>query len=156
MGILQLKAIKKLLESNGMKYDILEHAPVYTSEQAAKARGVDLMSGVKALVLKTDKGSFVMALVSGDKKVDLKRLAKILGKKKLNLARPSEVLKTTGCTVGSVHPFGNITGLQTYMDRQILKNKKVEFSAGLHTISMAMDTQDLLSVIKPEIADFSL
>jgi len=150
-----MQMIKRLLDDNGMEYELFEHEPVYTSEQAAKVRGTDLKGGVKALVFKTGEGKFVMGLVTGDKRIDDKKLAKVVGTKKLNLARPEEVFKITGCEIGSVHPFGNLSRLPTYMDKSILENEKVNFNIGLHHMSMQMAAKDLVKVIKPEICDIS-
>jgi len=155
MGILELKLIRGLLDRNVIPYEVLEHEPVYTSEQAAKVRGVELKTGVKALILKTGEGSFVMGLVAADRKIDLKKLAKIAGTKKLGLASSQEVLEITGCEVGSVHPFGNLHGLPTYMDSSILENDMVNFNAGLHTISIQMSVKDLIKAIRPVVKDFS-
>jgi len=156
MGNFQFKMVKELLERNGIPYEVLEHAPVYTSEEAAKVRNVELRTGVKALVLKTEEGKFVMGLIAADRKIDLKKLAKIAGTKKLQLTSPQEVLKITGCEVGSVHPFGNLHGLPTYMDSSILKNDMVNFNAGLHTVSIQMKAKDLIKAIRPSVRDFSL
>lgn len=155
MGALQLKLIKELLDRNGICYKVSEHEPVYTSEQAAKVRGVELKTGVKALVLKSVEGSFVVGLVAADRKIDLKKLAKIVKTKKLRLASPREVLKITGCEVGSVHPFGNLHSLSTYLDRSILENDMVNFNAGLHTVSIEMKARDLVKAIRPIIEIFS-
>jgi len=156
MGILQLKLIKELLDRHGIPYEVSEHEPVYTSEQAAKVRGVELKTGVKALVLKTEEGKFVTGLIAADKKTDLKKLAKIVGTKKLRLASPQEVLKITGCEVGSVQPFGNLHGLPTYLDSSILENDMVNFNAGLHTVSIQMKAKDLIKAIRPIIEKFSI
>jgi len=155
MGALQLKLIKELLDHNGISYKVSEHEPVYTSEQAARVRGVQLKTGVKALVLKAVRGSFIMGLVAADRKVNLKKLAKIVQTKKLRLASPKEVLQITGCEVGSVHPFGNLHNLPTYLDSSILENDIVNFNAGLHTVSIEMKSKGLVKVIKPVIEDFS-
>lgn len=155
MGSLQLKLIKKLLDQKGISYQASEHEPVYTSEQAARVRGVELKTGVKALVLRTEEGSFVMGLVAADRRIDLKRLAKIVRTKKLRLASPEKVLKITGCEVGSVHPFGNLHDLPTYLDSSIPENDMVNFNAGLHTISIEMKAKDLIEAIRPVIEDFS-
>jgi len=53
MGSLQLKLIRKLIAQNSIPFEVSEHEPVYTSEQAAKVRGVELRTGVKALVFRT-------------------------------------------------------------------------------------------------------
>lgn len=155
MGILELKLIRGLLDRNRIPYEVLEHESVYTSEQAAKVRGVELKTGVKALILKTEEGSFVMGLVAADRKIDLKELAKIARTKKLRFASSQEVLEITGCEVGSVHPFGNLYGLPTYMDSSILENAMVNFNAGLHTVSIQMSVKDLIRAIRPLVEDFS-
>ena len=155
MGFLQLKLVRELLDRNGIFYEVSEHVPVFTSEEAARVRGVGLKTGVKALVLKSERGIFVVGLVAADRRIDLKRLAKVVGAKKLKLASSEEVLKLTGCDVGSVHPFGNLYGLATYLDRSVLDNDMVNFNAGLHTVSVHMSAKDLVRAIKPVIGDFS-
>lgn len=155
MGTLQFKQVKELLDQNGIAYKVSEHEPVYTSEQAAKVRGVELKTGVKALVFKTEQGSFVLGLIAADKRMDLKKLARIAGTRKLELAPHQDVLKVTGCEIGSVHPFGNLFGLPTYMDPSVLKNDQVNFNAGLHTVSIYMKAEDLVKAIKPRITEFS-
>jgi len=155
MGLRQFRQVRELLDSNGISYEVIEHTPVYTSEEAARVRGVELRTGVKALVFKTDEGNFVMGLIAADRKMDLRKLAKIVGTRKLQLASPEDVLKKTGCKVGSVHPFGNLHGLPTYLDSSVLENDMVNFNAGLHTVSITMKARDLIRTIKPVVKGFS-
>jgi len=155
MGVLELKRVKELLDRNRIVYEVSEHAAVYTSEQAAKVRGVELKTGVKALVFRTEQGNYVLGLVAADRKMDVKKLAVIVGTRKLELASPKDVLKATGCEIGSVHPFGNLFGLPTYMDPSVLENDSVNFNAGLHTVSIYMKARDLVKAIKPRITEFS-
>jgi len=155
MGVLQLRSIMDLLDRRRIHYSVSEHEQVYTSGQAAKVRGVELRTGVKALVLRTKEGGFVMGLVAADRRIDLKKLAETVGTKRLSLASQKEVLKTTGCEVGAVHPFGNSHGLPTYMDVSILENELVNFNAGLHTVSVQMKAKDLVKAIGPVIDEFS-
>ncbi|MEM2215873.1 MAG: YbaK/EbsC family protein [Nitrososphaerota archaeon] len=155
MGNNEFLLLKKFLDDNGVVYRVYEHEPVYTSEQAARVRRVELKTGVKALIIKTPDERFILGLVAADRKIDLAKLAKIVGVKKLKLATPIEVLEKTGCEIGSVHPFGNLYNLQTYLDRSVLENTWVNFNAGLHTVSIHMKTEDLVRLVKPVIADFS-
>lgn len=155
LGLAEFKSVKKLLDQNKIAYVVSEHAPVYTSEEAAKVRGVELKTGVKALILKTDSGDFVVALIAANRKIDLKKLAKAIGAKKLRLASAKEVLMVAGCEVGSVHPFGNLFGLPTYSDGSVLENDMVNFNAGMHTVSIQMKAKDLVKTVRPIITDFS-
>jgi len=143
------KNIEKILKDSGFEHKILEHEAVYTSEEAAAIRGVELKSGVKALVLRTKEGKFIMGLCPGDKRLDLGAIARLEGTKKVSLASPEQVLEVTDCRIGSVPPFGHPKRLKTYMDRDVLKNEWVNFNIGLHTKSANMKSKDLKSLLKP-------
>ena len=145
----EARRIEYLLKENGFEHEIMEHEPVFTSDAAAKVRGVELRTGVKALVLKTPDKRFIMALCPGDKRADLKSIAKLEGVKKVSLASPEEVLEKTGCKVGSVPPFGHRRKLPTYMDKDVLLNEWVNFNIGLHTKSAKMKSSDLNRLVEP-------
>ena len=63
----------RILDENGIEYKKSEHPPVKTSEEAARIRGVDLKTGVKAMLLKTKQGKFILVLLPADKKIDFKK-----------------------------------------------------------------------------------
>lgn len=155
MGKEQTEAIRKMLDDSEIEYKIFEHEPVYTSEQASRVRGVELKSGVKALVFKTNDGRFVLGLVSADKKISERKLAKEADADAVVLAKPNEVLEKTGCEIGSVHPFGILHDFPIYMDESILENDLVNFNVGLHTVSVQMHSKDLVEIVRPKICDIS-
>jgi len=73
----------------------LVHAPTKTSEESAQVRGVTLASGAKAMLLlkkvknvEPTKNSFVLAVMSADKKFSWKLVRKELDCKNLDLASP--------------------------------------------------------------------
>ncbi|MBU0530580.1 MAG: hypothetical protein KKC05_02800 [Nanoarchaeota archaeon] len=139
--------VKQILDQAGVKYKVLEHEPVYTSQQAADVRGVELKTGVKALVVKTTEERYLMVLVRADKRADLERIARLEKTKKVRLALPEEVKERAGCEIGSVPPFGIKERLKTYMDETILENKEVNFNIGKHTKSINMHAESLKKVV---------
>lgn len=149
MGKETVNKVKEMLDSNKVKYELSEHDPVYTSDQAANVRGVDIKTGVKALVLKTYDDRFILVLVRADKRADMEKIAELEGTKNVRLANPQEVFKLTGCEIGSVPPFGHLTELKTYLDKDILENDEVNFNCGQLTKSINMKSQDILKVINP-------
>jgi Ala-tRNA(Pro) deacylase len=155
VGKEETDAIRKMLDESGVEYKMFEHEPVYTSEQASKVRGVDLKSGVKALVFKTNDGKFVLGLIAAHKKISERKLAEAVGAEALRLAKPNEVLEMTGCEIGSVHPFGNLHNLPTYMDKSVMESDSVNFNVGQHTVSVQMSSEDLAKVVGPQICDIS-
>ena len=76
------RRICDLLDGSGCKYDILEHEHVHTSADAAKVRGTRLEEAAKALVLHDrEHGTFLMCVVSGHKRLDLKKVKSIVKSK---------------------------------------------------------------------------
>ena len=153
MGKEEAENIKRILIDSKIEFRHFIHKAVFTSQGAADERGLELKQGVKSLVFKN--GKFILVLLPGNRKVDAKKLSKLINVKDLRLASPEEVLKITNCEIGSVHPFGFLHNLETYMDEKVLENEIVDFNIGLHTNSIAMKSGDLVKVIKPKILDFS-
>jgi len=151
MGESESQKIIQFFDGLGVPFEIIEHEPVHTSEDAARVRGNKPEEGVKALVFKTKENNFVLACVPGNSKINTKELAKILSTKSVYLASPEEVLEQTGCEIGSVSPLGNLFGLKTFFASSILDNEKVEFNIGLLTKSIRMTPQNLASAVGAEI-----
>lgn len=154
MSQLVLEKIVKLLKDKKIDYQLLEHKPVFTSEEAAKIRGTSLKQGAKALVFYADKKP-IMVVVPGDKKVDIKKFKITHHLKDLRMATPEEVEELTGVKIGAVHPLGNLHNLPTYVDKGLGRNQEIVFNAGLHNKSIKMEYRDYYSLVKPKLADFS-
>jgi Ala-tRNA(Pro) deacylase len=139
--------IVRLLKDGGIPYTLLEHSHVHTSEDAAKVRGTRLEEAAKALVLKDHThNKLFMCVVSGHKKLDLKKIKGMLNSKNISLAHPDEVLAATGCEVGTVPPFPSLFGLEGYCDNGVFDNEHVVFSAASHYKSIRMKAEDWKAV----------
>lgn len=142
------------LDEKKIKYQLFEHEPVHTSQQAAKIRGTKIEQGAKALLMQADD-SPVLIVVSGARKVDTGKFKKLYKIKDLRMCTPEEVQKVSGVEIGAVPPFGNLINIKTYMDKSLGKNTKIAFNAGLLTRSIKMNYQDWFDLVKPELGDFS-
>jgi Ala-tRNA(Pro) deacylase len=151
----EMSRLLDLFAKEGVGYQLYEHEPVYTSEEASRVRGVELQSGVKALVLKSDDGQYLLADLAADRKADIKKLQQVANTKKLHLASREEVISVTRCEPGSVHPFGVLFGLPTYLDPSVLKNEYVNFNIGLLTRSVRIRRDDLTRLLGAVVAEFA-
>ncbi|MFH1174069.1 MAG: YbaK/EbsC family protein [archaeon] len=147
--------IKNKLNEHNIAYEHLQHGYVRTSEDAARTRGTSIENAAKALVLKTDQNTFVQIVLSGAQRADLKRVKTILDVKNVALASPEEVLALTGCTIGSVPPFGQLFGMQVIMDEDLLTKDYVVFSAGTHHDSIRLHPRDYVRAVSPVLARFT-
>jgi Ala-tRNA(Pro) deacylase len=142
-----------LLEDEGVEFRLTHHEPVTTSEAAAAVRGAALNTGAKAMLVKAKDG-FVLAVLAADRKVDWKRLARLVGKG-ARFANDEELASVTGLTKGAVPPFGRLFGVPTIYDESLLEVDTVNFNAGSHTDSVGMRRDDLIRVGGGELAAFS-
>lgn len=138
----------ELLDKSKVKYEVIEHRPVKTSEEAAEVRGTPMNIAPKAMILKKSAGGYIMVAIPADKQLDLEKVGKIV-KSEVQLASPGDVEKEFGIKVGAVPPFGSVLGLEMYLDKSFWKKKDVAFNAGRRDRSIKMSAADLVKVAQP-------
>ena len=158
MGQVELDKIKELLKKENVDYKLIKHKRVHTAEESSKVRGIPLSQGVKSLILVTHEKKFVLCLVTGNRKIRLKNLKTILNTKDIRLADSEDVLRITGCEVGTVHPFGNLykEKMEILMDKHVLDNETIDCSAGTFVDSIEMKCEEFIRVLKPRIEEFTI
>ena len=62
---------------------------------------------------------FLLAVMSASRRLDWKKLRKIIGTKRLTFAPLDDVKSLTGCLNGAVPPFGSLFNTKTYMDHSL-------------------------------------
>jgi len=121
------KLLKKFDENLSV---IILDTSARTAQEAASSLGCEVGAIVKSLLLKTEN-SFTLFLVSGDKKVSLNKVKKILRIKDASMADAEEVKNITGFTIGGVSPIGHLQKIDTFMDNS-LERFKILFAAAGH------------------------
>jgi prolyl-tRNA editing enzyme YbaK/EbsC (Cys-tRNA(Pro) deacylase) len=151
-----LDAIRQLLTDAGVPFREVQHAPTHTSEESATARGEELRTGGKALLLKTDD-VFRLFVLPADRKLDSGAVKKHLGVKRTRFATADELKELTGLVPGSVPPFGPpVLPFELYVDDAIRTNERIAFNAGSLTDSIILATADYLTVARPVEFVFSV
>ncbi|MBS3116348.1 hypothetical protein J4421_02005 [Candidatus Woesearchaeota archaeon] len=146
--------IIELLDKNNILYSIKNHPPTRTSEEAALHRGEPLKIGAKALIIK-GKDQFYLTVIPADRKLDTKKLKKILQSKSLRFATEEELKELTDLVPGSVPPFGNLLNLPMLVDKTLLEEEYMAFNAGSLTTSIKMKVKDYVRLLSPQFAEFS-
>lgn len=145
---LVFEKIKALLQEHACDFKVIEHAPTFTSEESAMARGEPLHVGAKALLLKVDE-FFRLFVLPANQKLDSSAVKKMLGVKKFRFATPDELFDLTGLVPGCVPPFGKpILPFELFADPNIGRvEDKVAFNAGLLTRSIVMKASDWKTLV---------
>ena len=85
--------------------------------------------------------------------IDLKKLAKLAGRKNVEMIHQKDLLPVTGYMRGGCSPVGMKKQFPTYMDESILKVDEVAFSAGKRGFQMIVKVQDILTYLNVETGD---
>jgi Cys-tRNA(Pro) deacylase len=125
----------------------------HSSEQAARLLGCSVAQIAKSIVLVDDKHTCVVVL-SGDRKVDLKKLKWTVGVN-LRIATPDEVQQRTGYRVGGVPPFPHRVGVRVLIDHSVKRFTEVWAAAGDTNSLMRISTEQLINVAGGDLADVS-
>ena len=149
-----LNKIIEILNKNNLEFKHFTHDHVITAEEAARVRNTKIEEAAKALILKDKENNIYQFIISGHKRLELKKIKRYFGIKNIALADPDTVKEKTGCTVGSVPPFGTIFNLIVYIDKSVTENEYVVFSAGTHNDSIRMKSRDYINVVKGIVGDF--
>jgi prolyl-tRNA editing enzyme YbaK/EbsC (Cys-tRNA(Pro) deacylase) len=109
----------------------------HTAEEAARAVGAELGQIVKSLVFVIDvedaDPEAVLCLVSGPNRVDIARLAAVLGRSDVRRASAREANDLTGFVIGGIPPFGHDRRVRVIMDPDLGRFETVWAAAGLPT-----------------------
>jgi prolyl-tRNA editing enzyme YbaK/EbsC (Cys-tRNA(Pro) deacylase) len=116
-----------------------------TADDAARAIGCDVGQIVKSLVFMAD-GHAVMAYTSGANRVDVVRLAELVGAAEVRRATPEEARAATGFAVGGTPPFGHPERLRSVIDRDLLGWDEVWAAAGTPDSVFPLVPAELLRV----------
>ena len=124
-----IRVKNKLKEFNLNTKIIVLDSSARTALEAAASLNTDVGSIVKSLLFKNEN-SFILCLVSGDKRCSLKKLKKIKLSKDISMADPDTVKKITGFTIGGVSPIGHLKDVEILIDRNLKRFENIYAAAG--------------------------
>ena len=148
--------IVALLTEAKASFRVIEHEAEGRSEKISVIRGNRPDQAAKAMVLDLRGGGagkrHVLAILSGNRKLDFTAVARLFEARKCGFASPDTAQELTGCVMGAVPPFSLNPDLTIVVEEGLLANETLFFNAGRLDRSMELDTKDWLAVARPRIA----
>jgi Cys-tRNA(Pro)/Cys-tRNA(Cys) deacylase len=121
--------------------------------EVAKKLGLPPDAIFKTLVARGERSGVVMALVPGDATVDLRKLAHLMGDKRVEMVDPSELPRLTGYIKGGVSPLGGKRTYTTFVDQSVFQHERVCVSAGVRGVQIQLIPADLVRLTHATTAD---
>ena len=134
------------------------HAPVMldgaarTAQEAADGLGVQLGQIAKSVIFKRkEDGVAVLVVASGDRRVDEKKVAALVGK--IGRADADFVKAQTGFTIGGVSPIAHLNSPVTLLDQELWRFDEVWAAAGHPHGVFKLQPEDLKRLTDAPVAD---
>ena len=143
------------LNQGKVRYEILHHPEAFTAQELTAIEHVKGKQHAKVVIIKANGDKF-MAVLPADHRVDLEKLNKATGRQTA-LATEAEFKSVfPDCAVGTMPPFGNLYGVETYVEKSLTENDFIVFEAGTHSDAMKMRYGDFEQLAQPKIAEFAV
>jgi Cys-tRNA(Pro)/Cys-tRNA(Cys) deacylase len=150
--------VTRMLDAKQVKYT--PHAlpeEKLGAKEAAELIGVPADVVFKTIVaVRTTPGKPILAVVPGDRELDLKLLAKAAGEKKIKVATHQQAESLTGLQTGGISPLALINkGFQVFVDQSAKSLQAIYISGGQRGLNIEIAPKDLLQLTRARFASIA-
>ena len=125
-----VKRVQEFIKKFDPKLKVLVlNTTARTAKDAADSLKCEVGAIVKSLLFRAEN-SFLICLISGDRRCSLNKLKKILKKKDVSMADADEVKKNTGFSIGGVAPVAHTLSLGILVDKSLNRFQYIFAAAG--------------------------
>jgi Ala-tRNA(Pro) deacylase len=145
--------LQAYLRDHGVCFTLRHHQVAFTSHEVAAAEHIPDDRLAKAVVLVANREP-VLVVLPAAYQVHLGKLSEALHAREVHLADESLLMRLfDDCEIGAIPPFGNLYGLEVFVDRTLAQREHLEFRAGTHTETIGMAYADFARLTRPTIID---
>ena len=150
--------VMRLLEQAGIPYTPHTYDPEGPIDGVSVAAilGQDAECVFKTLVTRGASGAYYVFDIPVAENLDLKKAAKAVGEKSVEMVKSKELLGLTGYIHGGCSPIGMKKLFHTVVDETVLLSETMIFSAGKVGYQVEVTPDILAQMIPYEIADLTM
>jgi Ala-tRNA(Pro) deacylase len=136
----------------GIATKTVEHAPVFTVEEAQRVHGGIPGGHCKNLFCKDEKGALWLLVCLEEARVDLKAAPAKIGSKRLSFGKPDLLMEVLGVEPGSVTPFALINDaanrVTVILDEAMMGEPLLNYHPLSNDATTSISADDLLKFIR--------
>ena len=121
----------------------------------AKSMGFDPAQVFKTLVARGASGQYYVFDVPVAESLDLKKAARAVGEKSIEMLHQKELLPLTGYVHGGCSPVGMKKEFPTYIDETAMLFDAIAVSGGMRGVQLIVNPDQLLGFVKGEYVDLT-
>ena len=147
--------IHDYLRSRMIRFEMFLHPPAPSATRMAESVHVPGRRVAKGVLIKAGE-AFTLAVLPATHRINLERLAQVLGVENVRLATEEEVVEIfNDCERGALPPFGRLYGLATILDASLAGGAEIVFVANSRHEGLRMRFRDYEAVEGPTRARFA-
>ena len=141
------------LNELGIPFQIVEHEPVLTTEQADRfIEGIEGVRTKTMFLTNKKKGNFYLVIMDDAKCLDMNVFKEIVEEKQIKMASAETLNDKMMLLPGTVSPFGLLNNrdkdIQVYFDQEIVSKEQMCFHPNTNEKTIFIKTEDLFSFLK--------
>ena len=145
--------IYNYLNSRNIKYEIINHIPVYNMLDLEKVNLPNKEYDAKNLFIRDDKKiNYYLITIKGNKKINLKEFRKVNNTRPLTFASDLDLLNILNLKPGSVTPLGLLNDkkiqVKFYLDDEFDLDSYIYVHPNDNTATISLKVLDLINIIK--------
>ncbi|MCJ0522450.1 Cys-tRNA(Pro) deacylase [Enterococcus cecorum] len=160
-------AKKKQIKTNAIriveqkKIPYQEHTYTFSENDLGAKHVAEELNQNEAQIFKTlvavgNKTGPVVAVIPSNQELDLKKIAKESGNKKVEMLHLKDLENLTGYIRGGCSPVGMKKFFPTYFDQSALNFATIMVSAGKRGVQMELAPNDLAGLVRGKFVDLTL
>ena len=115
--------------------------------------GKEIEMVYKTLVVKDTGNGIYVFVIPVEAELDLKKAAKVVNAKKLEMIAVKDIQKTTGYIRGGCSPIGMKKKYETILDESVNKQSSIIVSGGKIGVQIEMEVNNLIQVTEARVED---
>ncbi|MGN0141066.1 MAG: Cys-tRNA(Pro) deacylase [Roseburia sp.] len=149
--------VMRILDQKKIKYSTHCYAgtDAISGIEVAAALSQDPKMVFKTLVTVGKSANHYVFLIPVEKELDLKKAARCVGEKNIEMIKSKELLPLTGYIHGGCSPIGMKKFFRTVIDESAAEQEHIFFSAGKIGYQIETTLQELQKVIRYELCDIT-
>ena len=148
----QYQIVYNTLTKMNIPFEVVEHPPAWTTDEADKY--IDGKEGVRTKTLfltNKKKDAFYLVIMDGEKRLDMGHLATILNEKRISFGSSERLMEKLGLSPGFVSIFGLLNNdehdIKVYLDKEMLSERLITFHPNDNTKTLFISTEDMYKFI---------
>ena len=141
------------LNELGIPFQIVEHEPVLTTEQADRfIEGIEGVRTKTMFLTNKKKRNFYLLIMDDAKRLDMDVFKDIVEEKQIKMASAETLNDKMMVPPGVVSPFGLLNNedkdILVYFDQEIVSEERMSFHPNTNEKTIFINTQDLFTFLK--------